>query len=142
MWDNSRKNKVEYSGWIVEGGIVVLPTEGYSPGQRRYVKNTNRLSYNDYLPIKKLKEGGIAVALNGKDYKILAQIHTHPNEGDYGPSIPDDYDMYKFAGGVFTIGTGGVFSGFMDDKGNMYNIPLGPVNPFFNGTLRIRDFIE
>jgi hypothetical protein len=72
-----------------------LPTEGYFPQQGKYVKNTNRRSHNDYLPIKKL-ENGCGCAFGNKDYKILAQVHTHPNPGDYGPSMPEDYAMYKF----------------------------------------------
>jgi RHS repeat-associated protein len=98
MWNNSfRDGKAwrENLGFLVEGGVIVLPTEG--PRYQQLVKmkdsfygtNNSQMSRSDYIPYT-YRNGTRYVYLDGKEYKVLAGVHTHPEGGTASASIGYD----------------------------------------------------
>lgn len=92
MWRNSfdamDNPRVEISAWQTTNGTIVMP----------YYRNSLRISYNDYLPIRTINSQK-NVYYNNIWNVITGHIHTHPsyNNGNIGVSS-GDYDMGVWLG--------------------------------------------
>jgi hypothetical protein len=86
MWNNSykkeraSKDNIEYFGWIVQAGVLVLPTEGVDKSGKKVKNDVNSSQW--YLLPYKIDKTGTSVQFDGKWYRALAHVHTHPTPGE------------------------------------------------------------
>jgi hypothetical protein len=134
-FDITGKVRSEVSAWLVEEGLIVSPWQ----------KNTARKSFNDAFGLYGNNYKVEGVTYRGNNYKILAQVHTHPNT--------QGYSKQKFGGDINALRT--TFSR-MDmfiirrDGGKMYMLPrksrdptgIGSNKDFFNGTKSLYYYVK
>jgi RHS repeat-associated protein len=122
MWNNSykkeraSKDNIEYFGWIAQAGVIVLPTEGVNKSGKK-VKNNVYSSNWDLLPYK-IDKTGASVQFEGKWYRALAHVHTHPTPGNESHSGEDAemIDYTKTPG--FVISNGKLWLAIPDKRGS------------------------
>ena len=136
MWANSRRRGpigrlilLENWGDIVEGGLIVHPTEGYEfnlHGQTdRYRSNTSTISNLNLLPYIFNSSGQRQIVFNDRAFTILAGIHTHPGATSVHLSRYDLRIIGKAYPISFTISTRGIGVGYINENGGVstnYNV--------------------
>lgn len=139
IWDNSFQDipygfKVpwrENHAWITNKGVLVLPTEGWkvdSEGNRMdYFINTAAEGETAAL---RVKDG--YVYFNNMKLKILASIHTHPEDFDGASGVFDKDATHTKYGPVFVITHKKVIVGFKKG-GVLYNNVFSTKNQLLKG---------